>query len=263
MNTVQLEIDSRGVARVTMNRPEVHNAFNRELMEELHQTFDRLGQDDSVRVVVLQGAGKNFSAGADINWMKTQVHATPEENAANARQLQGLLAAVDGCPRPVIARIQGAALGGGSGLICAADLAVCSPQSKFGFTEVRLGIIPAVISPYVMRRLGYTTARAYFLTGSRFDAQEASRIGMVHKVAEDLDAEVDRYIHELLQCAPGAQARIKKLVQQVWESPFSEQGPLTAKAIAGAWASPEGGQGLQAFLDKTTPSWVVQAPQNA
>ncbi|MGE0493663.1 MAG: enoyl-CoA hydratase-related protein [Vulcanimicrobiota bacterium] len=258
MQTITLEI-SAGVARLTLNRPEVHNAFNETVIRELDMAITDLGQDPNVRVIVLRGAGKSFSAGADIDWMRSQAHATDDENRASGAKMAGLFTTIDHCPKPIVAGIQGAALGGGSGLTCCVDIAIAAPNALFGFTEVRLGIIPAVISPFVMRRLGYSEARARFLTGSRFGAEEALRIGMVHAVADDLDAEVEKTVQELLAGATGAHAATKALIREIWDTPHHQQLPITAEATAKARASAEGKEGLSAFLDKRKPNWHPQA----
>lgn len=256
MSTLQIQ-HAGSVARVEMNRPEAHNAFNLSLIEELTAQIQELGSNDNVRVIVLAGQGKNFSAGADVDWMKGQAHATWDENRTTGRTMAGLFEAIDRCPKPVVARVQGAALGGGSGLVCTVDVAVASRDAKFGFTEVRLGIIPAVISPFVIRRLGVSNARARFLTGERFGAEEALRIGMIHVLADDLDAEVDKVVQSLLACAPGALARTKELVRRVTTLAPDEEAEFTAEQTAAARATPEGKEGLSAFLEKRKPSWTL------
>lgn len=243
------------VATVRLNRPEVHNAFNEVSISELDQTFRRLDADSEVRVVVLAGRGKSFCAGADIDWMKGQAETTDEQNRASANRMATLFETIDCCSKPVIARIHGAALGGGSGLVCAVDIALAGPKALFGFTEVRLGIIPAVISPFVVRRLGFAAARARFLTGSRFGPEEALRIGLVHVVAEDLDAEVERNVQALLRGAAGAHAATKALIRTIWDTPHNEQKALTVEATSRARASEEGRAGLGAFLRKERPPW--------
>lgn len=254
METLKL-IRKNGVARITMNRPERHNAFNGTLVEELHRSFRDLAEDPETRCIVLQGAGKSFSAGADLEWMKQMASAPEAENRASAERMACLFRAVDTCPRPVVARIQGPALGGGSGLVCAVDVAIAGPQALFGFTEVRLGILPAVISPYVLRRIGPSEARHRFLTGSRFGPEEALRIGLVHVFAENLDEAVERTVAAILAGAPGAQAGIKALLRQVAGRDPEEQLRLTAEAAAASRASPEGREGMAAFLQKRRPAW--------
>lgn len=256
MQTLTSEVDSFGVARVTLRRPEVHNAFNLQLIAELTQVFRELGQVARVRAIVLAGEGKSFSAGADADWMRSQGAASPDENRRSARQMQAMYAAVELCPKPVVASIQGAALGGGAGLACVVDIAVAGPQALFGFTEVRLGILPAVIAPYALRRLGYSQARARFLTGSRFGAEEAFRIGMVHFLADNLEVQVDHVVSELLQCAPGAVAATKQLAREVHSMDPGPALEYTVEATSVARASAEGREGLAAFLDKRRPNWL-------
>lgn len=254
METVALTIDA-GVARVTLDRAERHNAFNETVVAELTGVFSRLASERGVRVVVLEGRGPSFSAGADLEWMRAMGAASPEENRASAARMASLFEAIDRCPRPVVARVQGPALGGGCGLVCAVDLAVAGPKAIFGFTEVRLGLLPAVISPYALRRLGESQARARFLTGSRFGAEEALRIGMVHSLAEDLDAEVDRLVQALLAGSPEAQAGCKDLVRELATLPRDLQGDLTVDLAAASRASASAREGMSAFLEHRRPSW--------
>lgn len=247
---------ARGVARVTMNRPERHNAFNEGLIAELTASFLELGADPQVRVIVLQGAGRSFSAGADLEWMRAMGQASIEENRASADRMAGLFQTIDRCPKPVVARIQGAALGGGCGLACAVDVAVAGPEAVFGFTEIRVGILPAVISPFAVRRLGLSQARARFLTGARFGAEEALRIGMVHALAQDLDGEVDRTVSALLAGGPGSQAECKRLVRDLAGLTAGEERAFTVEAATASRAAPEGREGMTAFLEKRAPWWL-------
>lgn len=253
-----LKIEQKGaVIHLTMNRPEKHNAFNPELIAELTRAFRTAGEDDSVRVVVLAGEGKSFSAGADLEWMKSQGEATFEENLSSSLEMGELFQAIDRCPKPVVAKIQGAALGGGSGLVASVDIAIAGPKALFGFTEVRLGLVAAVISPFVIRRLGYSVAREKFLTGVRFGAQEALRVGLVHKVSENLEEETSEVVQALLQGSPQAQAASKRLVAEIWDLPESEQLAASARYIARARASSDGREGLSAFLEKRPPDWFA------
>lgn len=238
-----------------MNRPDKHNAFNPKLIKEMRQAFESLGQDPSVRVIVLSGEGRSFSAGADLDWMKDQGEASQEENLRSSLEMGELFRTIDQCPKPTVARVQGAALGGGSGLVCSVDIAVGGPDALFGFTEVRLGLVAAVISPFVVRRLGYSNAREKLLTGDRFGLEEAYRIGLVHHAAEDLDGEVDSVVRKLLKGSPLAQASSKKLLAEIWELPESEQLQASARYIAEARASADGREGLTAFLEKRRPDW--------
>ena len=250
-------IERRGpVSWLTMNRPDKHNAFHPDLIRELREAFLCEGASSEVRVVVLAGEGASFSAGADLDWMKSQGQASEEDNVRSSREMASLFSTIDSCPKPVVARVQGAALGGGSGLVCSVDIAVAGPKAVFGFTEVRLGLLAAVISPFVLRRLGYSNTRAKLVTGERFKAQEAYRIGMVHHLADDLDAAVDKVVQELLQGSPQAQQASKELLAEIWDLPREQQLEPTARAIATARASSDGREGLSAFLEKRKPRWA-------
>lgn len=256
-----------GVARVALARPEVRNAFDDTMVARLREVLAALSGDDSVRVIVLEGDGRVFSAGADLNWMRRMVTADRETNAADALALADVYELIQCAPKAVIAKVHGAALGGGAGLVAAADLAVAAEGTMLGFTEARLGILPAVISPYVVMKIGAGQARRWFVTGSRMDAAEALRIGLVHEVvpAQDLDARVDALAFEVLQCGPRAVAGCKELVEDVvgglavassLEEGFESVKAYTAQRIAEARVSPEGQEGLRAFLDKRKPRWA-------
>jgi methylglutaconyl-CoA hydratase len=235
------------VLRITMSRPEQRNAFDAALIQELSEAFSEVGED--VRAVVLAGEGKSFSAGADVEWMRAAVELSYEENVADARRLRMMLEAINSCPAPVIARVHGHALGGGCGLVACADIAVAAPDVKFAFSEVKLGIIPAVISPFALAKIGPSAARRYFVTGERFDAQTALRIGLVHEVADDLDGAVDRILAELRSAGPEAARHAKQLV-------LERPDPLgTERRIAQRRTSDEGQEGLKAFVEKRDPSW--------
>jgi methylglutaconyl-CoA hydratase len=235
------------VLRITMSRPEQRNAFDAALIQELTGAFSEIGDD--VRAVVLAGEGKSFSAGADVEWMRAAVELTYEENVADARRLRMMLETIDSCPAPVIARIQGHALGGGCGLVACCDIAVSAPDARFAFSEVKLGIIPAVISPYAIGKIGASAARRYFVTGERFDAETALRIGLVHEVAEDLDTAVEELLDELGSAGPEAARHAKKLVLE------RPDGLGTERRIAQRRTSDEGQEGLRAFVEKRKPSW--------
>jgi methylglutaconyl-CoA hydratase len=237
------------VLRVTLARPEMRNAFDAALIQELAEAFVDVGR---ARAVVLAGEGRSFSAGADVDWMRSSVDVSFDENVADANALRRMLEAIEGCPAPVIARIQGHALGGGAGLVAAADIALAGRDAVFGFSEVKLGIIPAVISPLALAKIGPSAARRYFLTGERFDAETALRIGLVHEVADDLDAAVDRVVGELLSAGPQAARWAKRLVRE------RPDGPETARWIAERRASAEGQEGLRAFLEKRAPGWRAE-----
>lgn len=247
----------RDVTRVTLARPDVHNAFNEKVIEELTRIFQELAIDASVRAIILQGEGKSFSAGADLNWMRSMIDYTRDENIEDAQRLAAMFESIDHCPKPVIGRIQGAALGGGAGLAAAVDIAITTEECRFAFSEVRLGIVPAVISPFVLRRIGETHARRYFLTGERFDGKRAAEIGLVSEAvpAGELDARIETIVTELRVGGPEAIACAKRLVSEVIEAPFSSA-QLTAELIAERRASPEGQEGMQAFLGKRKPNWI-------
>jgi methylglutaconyl-CoA hydratase len=243
-----LRIDRDGdLLRLTLARPETRNAFDGRLVEELAEAFVDVGK---ARAVVLAGEGRSFCSGADIEWMRRSVDLTPEENIVEANALQRLLEAIDGCPAPVIASVQGHALGGGAGLVATADIALAEEGAVFGFSEVKLGIIPAVISPFVLRKIGESAARRYFVTGERFDAATALRIGLVHEVTSDLGAALDAVIAELRSAGPRAARHAKRLVLD------RPDGHETALRIAERRASDEGQAGLRAFLERERPPWA-------
>jgi methylglutaconyl-CoA hydratase len=239
------------VLRITMSRPEQRNAFDAALIQELAEAFSAVGDD--VRAVVLAGEGKSFSAGADVEWMRAAVELSYEENVADARRLRMMLETIDSCPAPVIARIQGHALGGGCGLVACCDIAVSAPDARFAFSEVKLGIIPAVISPFAIGKIGASAARRYFVTGERFDAETALRIGLVHELAEDLDAALDALIDELRSAGPEAARHAKKLVLE------RPDGLATERRIAQRRTSEEGQEGLRAFVEKRDPTWASKS----
>ncbi len=248
------------VEHLTLNRPEVRNAFNEHMIAELTSwaAEARLrAARHALRVVVLGGAGKVFCAGADVAWMSKTVHFTEDENLRDAMAMSRMFAALDELPVPLVGRIQGAALGGGAGLAAVCDIVVADEHAIFGFTEVKLGILPAVISPFALAKIGRSAARELFLTGARFSAARAKEIGLVHAVvpADQLDAAVGRYVQELLAAGPVAVAAAKALIPSVWGRTLEEAMPATARAIAARRVSPEGQEGLRAFLDKRTPSW--------
>lgn len=250
-----------GFARVTLNRPEVHNAFDEALIAGLAATFAALAEDEGVRAVVLAGAGRSFSAGADLNWMQRAAGYDEERNREDARALEAMLRGIADCPKPVIAEVQGAAIGGGLGLVAACDVAVAAEGAVFATSEVRLGIVPAVIAPFVVRAIGGRMARRYFLTAERFGAGEAHRIGLVHEVvpAERLGARVLEIAGEVLHGGPEALAEAKRLVRLVEMMP--QGGSILAEGtvgmIAERRASAEGREGIAAFLEKRRPSWTA------
>ena len=253
---VQLQVDG-AVARLRLARPELRNAFDGATVAELRAAVAGISAREDVRVVVLAGEGTVFSAGADLAWMQTVAGFSAEQNVADALELAGLLDALDRSPKAVVARVHGAALGGGAGLVAVADVAVAASGTVFGFTEVRLGLVPAVISPWVLRKIGVSAARELFLTGERFGADKALAIGLVHRVVpeSELDSVVEERVRELLRAAPGAVAEAKALVRDVAGREPSEVRTSTAQRIARRRASPEGQEGLEAFLEKRKAAW--------
>ena len=245
MSALRIERDD-SILRVTLARPERRNAFDAELIRELTEAFADVGD---ARVVVLAGEGESFCAGADIEWQRSAIDLSYEENVEDALRLHRMLEAVDSCPAPVVARIQGYCLGGGSGLAACVDIALAAEDATFGFSEVKLGIIPAVISPFVLPRIGSGAARRYFLTGERFDAGTALRIGLVHEVAPDLDGAVERIVEELSSSGPAAVRVAKQLIR---EPPGGEEAAHLAARLRTA---EEGQAGLRAFLAKQPPPW--------
>jgi methylglutaconyl-CoA hydratase len=247
------------VERLTLNRPDVRNAFNERMISELTAWAAATASDPGVRAVIIAGEGKVFSAGADLEWMARAATFTRAENERDATAAAAMFAAIDTLPMPVIGRIHGAALGGGSGLAAVCDVVVAARDSVFGFTEVKLGILPATIAPFVLSKIGRSAARELFLTGMRFDAARAREIGLVHAIAPaaEIDVVVGRYVGEVLAAGPEAIAAAKGLIRQVWHRSATEAQSLTAAALADRRASPEGQEGIRAFLEKRKPSWSV------
>lgn len=258
---LRVERPRPGVARVVLDRPEVRNAFDDVLISRLTEAFETLASDDAVRVVVLAGEGTAFCAGADLSWMKRMVSYGPDENRRDAAALAEMFRRIDACPKPVVGRIQGAALGGGAGLVAVCDVAVAAEDAFLGTTEVRLGIVPAVISPFVVRKIGESHARRWFLTGERFSSSEALRAGLVHAVvpAVELDAEVDRVVDALLLGGPEALALSKDLARRMGHLPLDEALEEATGVIAARRASAEGQEGMRAFLERRSPSWVARS----
>ncbi len=245
MSALRIERDG-DVLRLTLARPETRNAFDADLIAELSEAFVDVGKS---RAVLLAGEGASFCAGADVEWMRASVELDYEANMADANALRGMLDAIDRCPAPVLARVQGHAFGGGVGLVACSDIAVAEPNAVFAFSEVKLGIIPAVISPYALAKIGPSASRRYFVTGERFDSATALRIGLVHEVASDLDAVVDSILAELRTAAPRAARHAKRLVLD------RPDGAETARRIAERRTSDEGQEGLKAFLERRKPNW--------
>jgi methylglutaconyl-CoA hydratase len=248
------------VARVTLARPEIHNAFDATLIAELRAAFAALEREppESLRAVVIAGDGPSFCAGADIEWMRAAMALDTAANEADAMAMADMFEAIDTCPAPVIARVQGAALGGGMGLCAVADLVVAESGAKFGFTETRLGILPAVIAPFVIAKIGESNARALFPTGRRFDAVRAQRIGLVHEIVEGpdaLDAAVDAAIADLLAAGPGAARAAKSIVREVSGLQHYAAKQHTARVIARQRVTPEAREGFAAFAERRRPAW--------
>ena len=249
---------TNSVATVTLNRPDSHNAMTPEMIAELTAIFRELGADGLVRLIVLTGAGHSFCAGADLAAMRAAADYTFAENVADGEAIFDLMVAVDHCPRPVLGRINGAAIGGGVGLVACCDIAVAVERAVFAFSEVRLGILPAVISPFVLAKIGRSAARELFLTGERFPATRAREIGLVQHVVPDeaaLDESVNERIAALLQAAPGAQAAAKSLIREVAWARQADVRDITSQLIAERRASAEGREGMSSFLEKRPTSW--------
>src|SRR6478672_598163 len=253
-----------GVATVTLNRPEIHNAFDEALIAQLTQTFVALDDDRDVRIVVLAGAGRSFCAGADLNWMRRMAAFGDDENLRDATALAAMLRALYALSKPTIARVHGAAYGGGVGLIAACDIAVAVPEATFALTEAKLGLIPATIGPYVIEAIGARQARRYFLTAERFGAADALRIGLVHEVVAlaQIDARIDDFIAALRAAGPVAQLECKALIRGVAHRPIdADVIGGTASHIAAVRASTEGKEGVAAFLAKRRPGWIDSAKE--
>jgi methylglutaconyl-CoA hydratase len=255
MQDITVEADERGVVRVTLNRPAVHNAFNEGMIGELTDAFADLGKQDGVRVIVLAGNGASFSAGADLNWMKRAAEQDEYANREDALALARMFDTLNTCPKPVVALIQGTALGGGVGLLACCDVVIAQPETQFGLTEVRLGLIPAVISPFVIAKIGPSATRRYFLTGERFSAAEALRIGLIHEVSSALEAECAKVVEALLAGGPEAIADAKDLIADITK--MNDKAEMTAHRIAIRRASDEGREGIAAFLGRRRANWTL------
>ena len=254
---LKIETDARGVAVLTLNRPETHNALNAELIAALADAARRLGRDPAVRVAVLTGAGESFCAGADLGWMKAQVEADGPTRAREARALAEMLGALNALPKPLIGRINGQAYGGGIGMMSVADVAVGVETARFGLTETRLGLIPATIGPYVVARMGEARARRVFFSARRFDAAEAVELGLLARAvpAAGLDAAIEAEVAPYLACAPGAVAEAKALVRRL--GPRIDEATIaeTIEALVHRWESPEAAEGIAAFFERRKPGW--------
>lgn len=256
---LRLERDARGVATITMDRPEVRNAFDPVLIDELTRAAAELADDRSVRVVVLTGAGEVFSAGADLNWMKSMKDYSHQENVADSTRLDAMFRALWDLPQPLVGRVNGLALGGGTGLTAVCDIAIASEAAAFAFTEVLLGLAPAVISPYVLRKTSLSFARSVFVTGERFGAERAREAGLVHEVvpADGLDDAVEAAVRRCLAAGPLAAAAAKRL-PEIALLPLDEAAARTVEIIAELRAGAEGQEGMAAFFDKRKPRWTVE-----
>ena len=258
-----LDISERaaGVAQITMSRPEVFNAFDEIMIGELDNAFDTLIDDDAVRVIVLAGAGKHFSAGADLKWMQRASNESQAWNLADARRFAAMLGKIDACPKPTLARVQGAALGGGVGLACVCDIAIAADNASFAVSEAKFGILPAVIGPYVTNAVGKRHARRLALTMTRIRAEEAQAIGLVHQVTslDQLDAAIDATLQELLAGGPNAQREIKALFARLEVGPVTaEVRELTAQTISRVRGTDEAREGFAAFMEKRPASWIPE-----
>jgi methylglutaconyl-CoA hydratase len=258
---MMLKVETVPVARVTLARPERHNAFNEQVIAGLTDAFTALGRDPAVRAIIVSGEGKSFCAGADLDWMKRAGEWSEAENRADALRMSDMFLAIDTCPKPVIARVHGAVFAGGLGIVACADMVVATADARFSVSEVKLGLIPANISPFLVAKIGASAARRWFLTAELFGAGEAQAMGLVHEVAADLpaaDATVDGWVKALAAAAPGAVADAKRLIRDVAGRPITDElRTMTAARIAARRASDEGREGLAAFLEKRPPGWAA------
>lgn len=257
-DNVLLQVDQRGVARLTLNRPDRHNAFDDQVIADIQTVLDGLAQRGDIRVLVLAGEGRSFSAGADLNWMQRMVELDYQNNLADARRLAAMLETLNTMPMPVIARVSGAAYGGGVGLVACSDIAIADSRASFSLSEVKLGLVPATISPYVVRAMGERAARRYFLSGEPISAATALRLGLISELveADALDSAVEAVIENLLRNGPSAVAAAKQLIADVAYRPVDAAlMEHTSALVAGIRVSEEGQEGLQAFLGKRRPAW--------
>lgn len=246
------------ITTVTLNRPELHNAFNEVMIQELTKVFSTLSKDKETRVIILTGNGESFCAGADLNWMKKMANFTKKENLEDSKRLHQMLETIYRCSKPVIAKVNGSAIGGGVGLVAAADIALADENAKFGLSEVRLGLIPAVISPFVIKKIGEANAREYFLTGERFSANQAERMNLVQGIGtkEAIEKKIEEKIKHLLSAGPEAISECKLLIEKVANQPIEKVSSFTSRKIAERRVSKEGQEGIQAFFEKRKPRWT-------
>jgi methylglutaconyl-CoA hydratase len=255
-DTILYEVE-QGIARVTLNRPDVHNAFNDAMIRELMEVFDDIRSKSAIRVVVLTGKGKSFCAGADLNWMRKVKEYSYDDNLRESLELSEMLYKIYSSPKPTIARVNGAAIGGGTGLVAVCDIAVAADSAKFSFSEVKIGLIPACISPYVVKKCGEGRCREFFLTGERLTAERARSAGLVNRSVpqEELDDTVNKYVSQLLSSGPEAITQCKELLRKVSLMSYDEVKKYTAEVIAQIRISDEGQEGMLAFLEKRKPKW--------
>lgn len=259
MQTIRIEVDPRGVAHLWLARPDKHNALSAEMIHALTEAAALLADDSAVRVVVLAAEGKSFCAGGDLGWMQDQMRANADTRRAAARELAGMLNALNTLPKPLIGRVQGNAFGGGIGMISVCDVAISVPEARFALTETRLGLIPATIGPYVVARLGEARARRVFMSGRAFGADEAMRLDLVARIAgaDQLDAAVEAEVAPYLSCAPGAVAAAKRLVRDLGPRLDQQVIDHTVEALVRVWEGDEAPEGIAAFFDKRKPHWQV------
>lgn len=266
--TLQVSRDARGVLSIALNRPEVRNAFNDVVIDELQKVFTELALQPETRVLVIRGEGPAFCAGGDLNWMKKAIHYDYAANLRDTRKLAHMFAALNECPKPVIGAIHGAAIGGGVGLVSVCDIAIASAETQFSLSEVRLGLVPACIGPFVIAKIGASHARGLFMSAERFDAKKAQAIGLVHEVVDgpaSLGAAVERVLANVLQCGPGAMATAKRLVMELsWPEKRAAHAAsggsleFVAKMLADLRVGAEGQEGVKAFLEKRKPAWLAK-----
>jgi methylglutaconyl-CoA hydratase len=253
---IKLDINNQ-VASVTLNRPEVHNALSPEMIAELTKIFLDLDKDKNVRVVVLAAEGKSFCAGADLNYMKSMVNASYEENLKDAEVLGQMFKTIYDCSKPIIAKVQGSAFGGGVGLISVCDIAISKDEALFALSEVRIGLVPGVISPFVVKKVGFSNSSRYFLTSERFDSNKAKEIGLVNEVVKDLDMKVNELVSTILENGPEAVSACKKLVRDVVDREINDALDVSKEYISKCRISKEGQEGMKAFLEKRKPKWTL------
>lgn len=254
METLKVSLGERGVLTITLNRPQVKNAFNQEMIKDLVSIFTHYSSNDHVRVVVLQGAGSVFCAGGDLEWMKQSVHFSYEENLQDIEKLAQMFLKINKFQKPVIGIAQGAAIGGGVGLLSVCDIVISKPDTQFSFSEAKLGIVPACIAPFVIAKIGLSHTRSLFLSSERISASHAFKIGLVHEVAEDVSASLDRMINSLICSGPNALIAAKKLISYLAGDVDMKH---MVRVLAELRVSPEGQEGVSAFLEKRKPSWVT------